>query len=892
MAVIGSLSVKLGLVTVEWDQATAKAKAQAKDLQKSFNDLTGELKTLYTNFKLLGGVTSASALGLAELMHSTLEFSNEVKDLAAAYDISIGKTLQFSDAIATSGGNADQAGRMLSTLFAKIGEAQQGNETAIYYIEKLGISFSELRDLKPEDAIGRIAEGLGNIANQAEKTKIIREIFGRAGVTVNFAEVAEKVKKSSDSFETHAAAIKKFGETADNIKTSLANLKIAFADLVSPFVGEGLISVEKFKAAFLAIASVAAVQNFAKIVTLAIELRNAIAAGASITAVMTGNVVALGAALVGLGVYFGSSTFFSDPIKRLNNELDIAKERLKELQNPTGWSKKLQNLFGTSPSPAAIAEQEQIIKNLEAKLLPAQTKVTEEVKKTTEQDKRGSDAVVAKIQLQQKMLVINGKINDLKLLEINNDKFSIQQAINEQNLAADKAKALAILQESNAKGIQSNAEKANATKEYNVSIAEAQQKYIYANKTLEAQRDKEYNDTVIKVQLQKEMFALDEQGYALKRTALTTGAYEIQIAEAKLNTQKQITQLEQDYALKTKNITDAKTLEGMAIKNEQDLNEKRKEGQATLDLIVATKNKDIAVTELQIKFAKEINQMDIAKLKLEDQKYYMTQYEYDKQSEMLTLNQKLATIEQQRQDATLKMGKGELLDEENKRLDKQIELEKDLSAARMVSVDLQERQRTSFTEGWDKAFRTYAENAKNYSNQGAQAFSLVTNTMDKAITDFVNTGKFAFGDFVKTIIKGLITIQLQMQATKLLSGAASGIGGFVGSMFSVGGGAVDGGIPAAPMLMKAAGGGDIYAGQPTLVGEKGPEMIVPARNGVVIPNNQLGSSMSQPQNVYNGPYIANMSAIDTQSATDFLAKNKMTIWAVNQSANRSIPTSR
>ena len=125
---------------------------------------------------------------------------------------------------------------------------------------------------------------------------------------------------------------------------------------------------------------------------------------------------------------------------------------------------------------------------------------------------------------------------------------------------------------------------------------------------------------------------------------------------------------------------------------------------------------------------------------------------------------------------------------------KQIELEKDLSAARMVSVDLQERQRTSFTEGWDKAFRTYAENAKNYSNQGAQAFSLVTNTMDKAITDFVDTGKFAFGDFVKTIIKGLITIQLQMQATKLLSGAASGIGGFVGSIFRVGGGAVDGGL--------------------------------------------------------------------------------------------------
>ena len=54
MAVIGSLSVKLGLVTVEWDQATAKAKKQAKDLQKSFDDLTGEVKTLYGHWKTLG----------------------------------------------------------------------------------------------------------------------------------------------------------------------------------------------------------------------------------------------------------------------------------------------------------------------------------------------------------------------------------------------------------------------------------------------------------------------------------------------------------------------------------------------------------------------------------------------------------------------------------------------------------------------------------------------------------------------------------------------------------------------------------------------------------------------------------------------------------------------
>ena len=49
---------------------------------------------------------------------------------------------------------------------------------------------------------------------------------------------------------------------------------------------------------------------------------------------------------------------------------------------------------------------------------------------------------------------------------------------------------------------------------------------------------------------------------------------------------------------------------------------------------------------------------------------------------------------------------------------------------------------------------------------------------------------------------------------------------------------------------------------------------------------------NQAQVVYNGPYIANMSAIDTQSATQFLAKNKQSVWAANQSAQRSLPQSR
>jgi hypothetical protein len=70
-------------------------------------------------------------------------------------------------------------------------------------------------------------------------------------------------------------------------------------------------------------------------------------------------------------------------------------------------------------------------------------------------------------------------------------------------------------------------------------------------------------------------------------------------------------------------------------------------------------------------------------------------------------------------------------------------------------------------------------------------------------------------------------------------------------------------------------------------------MFVPKTAGTIIPNHQLSSMMNNaPQTVYNGPVIQSMQAIDTQSGIQFLAKNKMTIWSMNQSANRSIPAGR
>jgi len=249
------------------------------------------------------------------------------------------------------------------------------------------------------------------------------------------------------------------------------------------------------------------------------------------------------------------------------------------------------------------------------------------------------------------------------------------------------------------------------------------------------------------------------------------------------------------------------------------------------------------------------------------------------------LQLELFDIEQKRQQLTLGDQFGRKMNQEQ--ANAWAEAEK---ARAKEAYQIGEAQR-SFEFGWQKAFATYTDNATNAAKLGEQAFVSVTQNLETALEQFVQTGKLSFSDLARSIISDLIKIQLKAQATSIFQ--SSGIGGFFSSIFSGfgggGGKAFTGGIK----LKAFADGGNPPVGMPSLVGERGPELFIPKTAGTIIPNNQLGSAMGGgPQVVYNGPYIASMSAIDTQSGIQFLSKNKETIWSANQSAQRSLPQGR
>ena len=156
--------------------------------------------------------------------------------------------------------------------------------------------------------------------------------------------------------------------------------------------------------------------------------------------------------------------------------------------------------------------------------------------------------------------------------------------------------------------------------------------------------------------------------------------------------------------------------------------------------------------------------------------------------------------------------------------------------------------------GFDSAARAYAKANDNFA-AGGQVFTGITNAMSQSIDFLAGTSSKGFAQIAQDFATMLAKMALQAALSpvfKALGSAVSaglgasipgaGIPGAAGmdAFLSTGGGGASGGIFSSILsgigsIFGRATGGPIMPGQPYLVGENGPELIVPGGAGQVTP---------------------------------------------------------
>lgn len=177
---------------------------------------------------------------------------------------------------------------------------------------------------------------------------------------------------------------------------------------------------------------------------------------------------------------------------------------------------------------------------------------------------------------------------------------------------------------------------------------------------------------------------------------------------------------------------------------------------------------------------------------------------------------------------------------------------------------LYEGSRT-FSAGWAQAFNEYVDNAFNAARQAQTIFNRFTSGVEDLFVNLFKTGKFGWKEFLASLTEELLRSQIRQLIAKTFSINQGGGGGLFG-------GAIIPGI--------LAEGGPAAMGRPYIVGERGPELFVPASNGTVVPNSGLGGATN---------VVYNINAVDAMSFKQMIARDPGFIHAVAMQGASSIP---
>jgi hypothetical protein len=221
MANIARLGVALGLNSAEF---VTGINAAGKKLDQFSVAAVGVAKN--------GIAALAAAFSVAT--YKAIGYADELADVAAANDIAIDSIIKLTNALETSGGKGDNAGKMISSFTDFVDKAAKGSFEGQKIFSELGISLKDIANLSTQQLLLKTANALASIEDPLTRNARAADAFGKAAKGVDMVEFAKGVKEGTGVTREQEQAIKDAAEAFDTFRSVGRDVAILIIESIGP----------------------------------------------------------------------------------------------------------------------------------------------------------------------------------------------------------------------------------------------------------------------------------------------------------------------------------------------------------------------------------------------------------------------------------------------------------------------------------------------------------------------------------------------------------------------------------------------------------------------------------------------------------------------------------
>jgi len=216
---IGRLGVLLGLDSAEF--------------QKGIQQASKQLDTFVDKVKITSAV---GATAFAAMAHQAMQLADEIVDTAKANDIAVDSVLKLRNALALSGGEAENAGKLYASFTANIDKAAEGSYETQKTLKTLGVSLGDLRSMNIDQLFTKTVDSLANMDDPLTRNAKAMELFGKAAKGVDFVELNEQIKTGAGVTEEQAKAIEDAAAAYDALAKAGRDFNVMLAAELGPSI--------------------------------------------------------------------------------------------------------------------------------------------------------------------------------------------------------------------------------------------------------------------------------------------------------------------------------------------------------------------------------------------------------------------------------------------------------------------------------------------------------------------------------------------------------------------------------------------------------------------------------------------------------------------------------